>query len=295
MSDIQYVNIYGADVQGAADPEFLHVEPMGMPGRHLAGRAAPHVHKNLFQFLFAVDGESHIDVETTSKTLAGPCAVYIPSGAVHSMTIPLQGSGWVVTGSNRSFGHGADESGHDFFAAIWHSPAFIEYDERAQDAQIMVWLLQQLYTEFIGSRPGRQLAMQDLMRLIFVNFRRHLPVGEEFSQQKHDERKSFLDFRQLLESHYREHWSVQQYASRLGMRVPTLNKICRQFTDKTAHELMHSRLLLEAQRLLIYTVATAAEISFDVGFQDPAYFNRFFRRITGVTPLQFRRQRELPG
>ena len=54
-------------------------------------------------------------------------------------------------------------------------------------------------------------------------------------------------------------------------------------------------LLLEAQRNLHYTEATAAQIGLDLGFQDPAYFSRFFKRLTGVTPRRYRRDSRRGG
>jgi AraC family transcriptional activator of pobA len=53
-------------------------------------------------------------------------------------------------------------------------------------------------------------------------------------------------------------------------------------------KVIHQRLITEAQRNLIYTGKTAADIALSLGFSDPAYFNRFFKRMTGQTPKNFR-------
>lgn len=55
-------------------------------------------------------------------------------------------------------------------------------------------------------------------------------------------------------------------------------------------DICHSRLLLEGKRLLTYTLKSIAEISHALGFSEPSYFNRFFKRNTGLTPRQFRAQ-----
>jgi len=52
--------------------------------------------------------------------------------------------------------------------------------------------------------------------------------------------------------------------------------------------LHHQKLLLEAQRQVAFSTATTKEISYDLGFSEPAYFNRFFKEHTGKTPHQFR-------
>ena len=56
----------------------------------------------------------------------------------------------------------------------------------------------------------------------------------------------------------------------------------------SALDVIHGRLLLEAKRQLIYTTAPVTSLAFELGFQDPAYFSRFFRKNTGIAPGKFR-------
>ncbi len=58
--------------------------------------------------------------------------------------------------------------------------------------------------------------------------------------------------------------------------------------NKNALQLIHERVLLEAKRNLIYTVQSVSQISYGLGFNDPAYFSRFFKRLTGQPPKAFR-------
>ena len=51
-----------------------------------------------------------------------------------------------------------------------------------------------------------------------------------------------------------------------------------------------ARLLLAARRQLIYTERNVAEIAYHLGFSDPSYFTRFFKRATSLTPAEFRRR-----
>jgi AraC family transcriptional activator of pobA len=77
-------------------------------------------------------------------------------------------------------------------------------------------------------------------------------------------------------------------AVRATMPTARLNRLCKQLLDKTAKAVPHERLLLEAKRRLIYTRSNLDEIAYDLGFQDPAYFSRFFKRATGLTAGRFR-------
>ena len=55
-----------------------------------------------------------------------------------------------------------------------------------------------------------------------------------------------------------------------------------------ALDLLHERLILEARRMLAYTPATIAEVAAELGFDDPAYFSRFFSRSVGASPSGYR-------
>ena len=104
------------------------------------------------------------------------------------------------------------------------------------------------------------------------------------------ESKQFSEFKALLESHYSHHWPISRYAQRLGMSETSLNRLCRALCGATAFHLVQQRLALEARRRLMYVTGSVHSIASELGFADAAYFSRFFRRQTGVSPNEFRRQ-----
>ncbi len=83
--------------------------------------------------------------------------------------------------------------------------------------------------------------------------------------------------------------SVGAYAARLGVSVGYLNEVVKQATGRTPGELVRAARLLEAKRLLAGSGLGVGQVARRVGFTDPAYFCRFFRRETGISPGAFRR------
>ena len=67
-----------------------------------------------------------------------------------------------------------------------------------------------------------------------------------------------------------------------------LNRTIRQHSGKTAHELIDEMLILEAKGYLRHTALSVAELAYRLDFADPSHFNKFFRKYTGCTPLQYR-------
>lgn len=70
--------------------------------------------------------------------------------------------------------------------------------------------------------------------------------------------------------------------------------ICRRFANRPPKRLIFDRQLREAKRLLLFSDNAVNEIAWQLGFKDPAYFARFFNRLAGCSPSQFR-QREVPS
>lgn len=95
-------------------------------------------------------------------------------------------------------------------------------------------------------------------------------------------------FTRLVERDYRTRQRVSDYADELGLTPGHLNALCRSQAGRSAGAIIRSRVITEARRLLRYSDQPASQVGYLLGFGDPAYFTRFFRRETGMTPTGFR-------
>jgi AraC family transcriptional regulator, transcriptional activator of pobA len=95
-------------------------------------------------------------------------------------------------------------------------------------------------------------------------------------------------FRQLIELHYRDNFSIEVFAKLLGVTRAHLHDACRRSARCTPLKLVHDRLLEEARLRLENTEFPVEQIAYGLGFRDPGYFNRFFKRLTGVAPGAYR-------
>ena len=95
-------------------------------------------------------------------------------------------------------------------------------------------------------------------------------------------------FRDAVERRFRSQASIIDYAELLGVTAKQLRAACLKVAGKSPLQLIRQRTLLEARRLLIYSNMTIAEIGYSLGFDDPAYFSRFFSSEAGLSPRGFR-------
>jgi AraC-like DNA-binding protein len=99
----------------------------------------------------------------------------------------------------------------------------------------------------------------------------------------------FRDFSRHLEIHFREKHNVADYADLLHIAPKTLTHKFKNLNLDSPNQLIINRILLEAKRLLFYTDKPVKEIAYDLGYEDPAYFNRLFTNKTGNTPANFKK------
>lgn len=95
-------------------------------------------------------------------------------------------------------------------------------------------------------------------------------------------------FQRLVERDHARRHRVFDYASELGVSPGHLSALCRDVLRSSAGRVVRQRVALEARRLLAHSDLTAAQVGFRLGFDDPAYFARFFRREAGLAPTEFR-------
>ncbi|MDQ2694596.1 MAG: AraC family transcriptional regulator [Pseudomonadota bacterium] len=95
-------------------------------------------------------------------------------------------------------------------------------------------------------------------------------------------------FRLLVDQNLASGMSIKDYASLLHVTDTHLTKATKKITGATARQLINERILLEAKRLLIHGGISVAEVAYQLGFKDPSYFSRFFKKSTNLSPKEFR-------
>ncbi len=101
-------------------------------------------------------------------------------------------------------------------------------------------------------------------------------------------KQSLLDkFSRLVEQHFKVKHAVSEYADILNVSPKTLSKRLQSEYAQTPSEVIQSRLMLEAKRLLRFGESSVKEIAYELGFHDPAYFTRFFKKHTSISPTLY--------
>lgn len=100
-------------------------------------------------------------------------------------------------------------------------------------------------------------------------------------------------FNVLVDIHFLTKRTVKEYADLLFKSPKTLSNLFGIYNQKTPQQIIHERITLEAKRLLLYTDKSISEVGFDLGYEDPAYFSRFFKKHTDKSPKEFKENKIL--
>ncbi|WP_162426514.1 AraC family transcriptional regulator [Pontibacter pudoricolor] len=169
------------------------------------------------------------------------------------------------------------------FGAVYQHPYL---DLKPEHQEIFLQVTALISTELRQPVPSQAILSRYLFILLNYLLREcHVQIAQ-LSPARHSERLFRLS--SLIEEHYKQHKPVSFYAEALGITPKHLNSLCRQYLHTTVADMQNARLLLESKRLLYFSSLSVKEIAYQLGFEDNSYFVRFFRRLTGTTPLQFR-------
>jgi AraC family transcriptional activator of pobA len=148
--------------------------------------------------------------------------------------------------------------------------------------------LRRLGDEFENRRSGRNETLGAYVALVLRLTARISHEGNSYELATNENVRRMEMLNELLQQHFRSHKPASFYASELGVSPTHLTRIVRSMTGNTPHELIAGKLIEEAKRQLVFTLGSVQEISFRLGFADPAYFSRFFLKYTGETPRVWR-------
>jgi AraC family transcriptional activator of pobA len=283
-------SLYGETPTAAAQTDVVHIEDIQSRSRKYLWRIGTHRHTLLSQCVFVTAGPVTVTLDDTRAALAGPAVMIIPAGTVHSFRFRADTLGLVLTIDLARVLSMAAAVHQWPIETLFSMPRAIDLHADPQLALRAAQLLERLAHEFAqpdswAAPVGSWLACCVLWILAHGT----TAHGGGEIHGGHDAER-LRRFRHLIEAHYLQHWPVQRYARQLPLSETSLNRLCRRLAGVTAFDLIQQRLALEARRRLVYAASSVGGIAGELGFKDPAYFSRFFRRHSGVSPVEFRRR-----
>lgn len=148
-------------------------------------------------------------------------------------------------------------------------------------------LLEKIKTEYHSDHDWQYNMLQAYVKVLLIYLSR-LYTEQISSTAQLPDRLLLKQYLQHIETSYPHLHEVAEYAKLMNISAGHLSELIKAQSGKPAIAHIHERIIVEAKRLLFHTELAIKEIAFELGFEDASYFNRFFKRLTGQTPAQYR-------
>ena len=288
QSGIPHYYLYG-DQDADVELDFLHMEPIRDRSGPNDWRIRPHAHPDHMQVLLVKSGGGTIRMEDRILPIPAPGILVVPAGIVHQIYFNPGTDGFVVTAALGCLK--AATIADPRLAKAAQQPAAYPLEGTGVNIAAVQDTFEWLHREFIWSAPGRRTAiMAQYMRILVVVLRLYVTHDDPGMAAPDRDYDLLVRYRALLEEHFRNERSLTFYAGEMAVTQARLNAACKARAGKTASDLLYERIIIEAKRYLVYTESSVAQVAHMTGFDDPAYFNRFFTQRVGLSPGAFRKQ-----
>ncbi|SEG66548.1 4-hydroxyphenylacetate catabolism regulatory protein HpaA [Marinobacterium lutimaris] len=261
------------------------------------GRDMPvHRHSQYMQIHYIDRGAINFHIDDKLYQVNGPACFLTPASVPHSFQTQQDARGHVLT-VHQSLVWQLMKDGLEQELECDLSLGICIAQDNLNSEQLDQWdllseTLQNIRTEWSESLVAKGLVMDSLVRLLIIRVARLADKRTESQAINNDDLKLFHRFSDLIEEHFKQHWQLPQYTENLGVSESRLNQLCQRISNRSPKKLIHDRIIQESKRLLTFSPLTSNEISFELGFTDPAYFSRFFKKHTGITALNYRKQQK---
>lgn len=287
--EIPNINIGQAYDQHYADSE-IHYERFEKLADFFGRNMPVHHHDRFYQIHVITRGSIRVHLDQTPYIANAPMFIFTPPTVPHAFVTDTKAIGHVLTVRQQLvwelLGIGASIRGT---IASAETPLCVAINPKTDStANRLLSTMDFFEEEFEKEDSQRPFALKSLLQLVLIDISRLAHQHQPHQDVRKEDIRIFHAFNQLIEEHYRNHLSLSDYADKIGVTEARLNEICRRLADLPSKRLIMDRVMQEARRLLSFTSMPVTEIAYELGFKDPAYFARYFRRNAEMTASDYR-------
>lgn len=278
--DISTLSAYrNDDIMVSRFAEYLAIHP---------NLTAPHRH-SFFHLLFFTEGGGRHTIDFNHFDVRPYQIYFMIPGQVHSWDFEGQVDGYVVNFSDNFFQSFLLRpeyiSSFSFFNGI--SPdSVINLSDAGQKPMVA------LFEDLITQSQQHQVFKEDMLRVLLLQI--FIAIEQSISLDKphntpFQSNPVLRNFQKLIEKNYLKTRLPSEYAELLNVTPNHLNALCKEHLGMQAGEVIRTRVILEAKRLLVNLGLSVSEIAYKLNFSDNSYFTKFFKKEAGMSPEVFRK------
>ncbi len=234
------------------------------------------------ELIIVTQGSLEHFIDFKKEVLKAPVACYVSMGKMHKLIPDPDLRGWVLNYKTAFI----PDSKLSFYSNFFTSTNIPLSSGTCLNRFIsLCQIINGEYNqEFIDHTSIRHL-LSGLVAMIDGERKRNFPDDKATTASQVI---TFNNFLRILEENYHRNEGVSFYANKMNMSERNLNIVCQNNFHKSVSEIIETRKLTEAKRMLLYSDKTVSEIGYDLGYNEKSYFTRVFHAKIEVTPSRFR-------
>lgn len=252
----------------------------------------PHRH-DYYSIIWLKEGRGVHHIDFKSYPLGEQCVFFITPGQVHQLVPETHPSGVVVLFTDEfMINQGIEKKlllELNLFEDCGENPPI---QLREKDISVLTDLSYNIFKEYESADEFSYAAIASYLRLWLIQCHR---AKQSIDLKVHlvdieTDNNLVREFKRSVEDNFIQKHKVSDYADLLFISANHLNEVIKSKIGSTAKEYIQDRIILEAKRLAHFGDLSAKEVSFELGFEDPSHFGKFFKNCTGQSFTAFREQ-----
>lgn len=253
---------------------------------------SPHSH-NYYVIIFIEKGEGKHFIDFNYYSIQPKSIFFISPNQVHQISETKSNKGFVIS-FNEEFLIKSDISNH-FFQNINLFKSFDDTPPLKPSDKIFMKLktyCTQMQDCFSQTSSFKHDALGSFVRLFLIDCNNICDLNKDITNQvMNSSIVTVRNFKNLVEQHYKTLHQAASYSEKLHISTNYLNKLVKNRLNSTTKDYILNRIILEVKRMLLNSNFTVKEISYELGFKEPAHLSNVFKNHTGLSIIEYRTQK----
>lgn len=250
----------------------------------------PHRH-DYFTVLVVENASGWHKIDFNTYELSSSQVFFVAPGQVHQVIENEKSIGFVMTFSHQFLIENSIPlsfiSSLNLFQSYGQSPPL---SPEKNDFVTIEKFSNQIFDLFHGDTNMKNLSIGSFLKLLLIKCNNICSVNPVASDVDTSGDNLLRSFKTVVDENYKKEHSSAYYASELNISTDHLNRIVKTKIGKTTKEYIQSRIITEAKRLLFFTDLSNKEIGYELGFNEPANFSAFFKKMHPFISFKFQKK-----
>lgn len=283
---INYSGLYRDKV--AHSENYLFLETIESRSKNFDWKVLPHFHSSLYQIFVAEKGSATLYTSEGKVRIEAPFIAFIPPLNIHGFDFDENIQGRILTFSD--FYTGTLLEKHPRILGTLDRIFWLTVTDFPTTFSEFTDTFNRINSEYHSHEEDKEMLLEYELYLLVLQFYRFAHHHLNQTAEGNNRMSYFRKFQQMVKMSDNPFTSLEVYAKHLNITTKHLNRICRSVKHMSALQVVQEELVLKAKAHLYHFTTNISEIAYELGFDDPSYFTRLFKKHTGLTPNEYRKK-----